>query len=101
MVTDEQISRPTSRLIVPLRPGANVMVWLPPRLAAMASASRRVVKPCVSESANVVTTIVGPLFSENETGEAPAVAAVTEYGPPRIPLAVAVTARAWLFPRRS
>ena len=34
MVTSEPISRPPPRLIVPVRPGANVMVWLPPRLAA-------------------------------------------------------------------
>ena len=92
MVTDELIWSPASRLIVPVSPGANAMIWLPPRLAAMASASRRVVKPCVSESAKVVTRMAGmPLLRENDTGEAPAVAAVTEYGPPGTPLAVAVT----------
>ena len=92
MVTDELISRPAARLIVPVRPGANVMVWLPPRLAAKASASRRVVKPCVSESAKLVTTIPPiPLLKENETGDAPVVAAVTKYGPPKTSLAVAVT----------
>ena len=49
-------------------------------------------KPCVGESANVVTTMAGgPLLRENDTGDAPAVAAVTEYGPPSMPLAVAVT----------
>ena len=64
----------------------------PPMPAARPSASRRVMKPGVSESASVVTTRRGiPLLRENDTGEAPAVAAVTEYGPPGTALAVAVT----------
>src|SRR5271157_5632646 len=93
MVTFELISRTVPRVMVPVRSGSKVTVWSPPSVAAWASAWRRVVRPGVGESASVLTTRLSDsvLVRKNDAGKAPAVAAVTAYGPPAMPLAVAVT----------
>src|SRR5271157_1682613 len=96
IVTFEPIVRPLLSVIVLVTPGSKrleskVMVWLPPSVAALAIAWRKVVKPGVGESASVVTSRLNKLVRENDTVEAPGVATVTSYGPPAVPLAVAVT----------
>src|SRR5208337_2073803 len=93
MVKLELISKPLESAIEPVRPAAKLTVWLPPSVAALASAWRRVVSPGVGESASVLTTRLSDsvLVRENDTGEASVVATVTAYGPPGMPLAVAVT----------
>jgi hypothetical protein len=61
MVTLELITNPLLRVIVPVSPEVKVMVGLPPSVAALASASRRLVTPSLelTTSVVVVTTRLG------------------------------------------